>query len=491
MPKDYVLTRGSDLKAARGDPAHTDERTIKSVEAAFARIRSNGEHLGAWDGDRFAGSRYTIRQANHGGFLNHFQGMMRLRDGRYLVVSGGDWQPNTINSHLFIIRMESRPDSGPWRSNVIESHEPPEADAVVKIIGVDESLWHGGGLDVLGDILAVPIEHMTNKTLKAFAQVGPKGPDNSALVFFDVSDPENPKRFPQCTIRRQGVKAGAVALTKLLNGHFLAASWSDSDREERRLEFYLSNSTRFADGFRRIAPTRWVPAELRALEGQDFYFRNYQAINLVRQSEDGRLYLMGFQRVEGRDTADLFTVDIPREEDAPKAGRGIDKPIITKVASREFVCRGRCDMRGASGLYSDRGELIIYSGDQFRTPKGIFRLAEFSAPFPVGLDTISKRVDAWVELYAGTHFRGRFLTLVDLRRDRGTIRDFKKIRVGGEKFGDTVSSVRFQLPKGSTYRLFKHDRFRRKLVDLVGSGRVEELPDLGKNAGETSSSRLL
>ncbi|MCH8058492.1 MAG: hypothetical protein IIB78_11545, partial [Proteobacteria bacterium] len=93
------------------------------------------------------------------------------------------------------------------------------------------------------------------------------------------------------TIERPGAKAGAVALTKLPNGHFLVAAWSDSDSGKRRFDFYLSVSDDFLDGFGPV-PVTYV-ANTRP-------FKKYQTINFLVQ-EPGpphgavRLFIAGLR----------------------------------------------------------------------------------------------------------------------------------------------------------------------------------------------------
>jgi hypothetical protein len=116
---------------------------VKHVEAEFARIRSRGEYMAAWDGEQIAPWLYTMLDENDNGLQNHFQGAQRLGHGKFLAISGGDWR--TPMSHLFIVKMHSRKRVGPWSTNVLASTDPPTKDTIVKTIGIDSMMWHSGG----------------------------------------------------------------------------------------------------------------------------------------------------------------------------------------------------------------------------------------------------------------------------------------------------------------------------------------------------------
>ena len=62
----------------------------------------------------------------------------------------------------------------------------------------------------------------------------------------------------------------------------------------------------------------------------------------------------------------------------------------------------------------------------------------------------------------------------------------------GSGFEDKVSSVRFQLPKGVDYVLYRHRRFEGDSLVLHGTGFVEEIKNLHRDydfGDEVSSSR--
>ncbi|MFQ5638454.1 MAG: hypothetical protein ACE5IR_10720 [bacterium] len=346
--------------------AHLNDENppVADVKAAFANIETKGSHLAAWDAGKIPGLRYTGDPLNKGGYQNHFQGIQRLRSGPYVVISGGD--VNEKMSHLFIFKMASRQNSAVWGSNLLESKKPPADDALSKVIGIDPYLWHAGGISVLGDILAVPIESSTT--------------NSSKIVFFYLQDPENPQLFSKRIDRPDG-KAGAVALTKLLNGYYLAAVWSDSDQHPRRLEFYLSESTNFFDGFRKD-PWRWLASDVSAASDHNPNFSNFQNINFINQ-QDGKLFLLGTHNtsdaapvVPGDDFGDLYELSFP--DSLFQQNPELSEPVISKVANKKFICKHeQCNLDAAAGVYIDTsGRLNVYGGFHFRL-QGLIRFSEY------------------------------------------------------------------------------------------------------------------
>jgi hypothetical protein len=138
--------------------------TVKNVEAGFARISRLGDYLRLHPHKDMPRWLYTMSsEHNNSGYQNHFQGIQRLQDKNYLVISGGDWRNS--KSDVFIIQMESRPAQGPWWSNIVTTIEPPRTDGIVVALELDDKHWHAGGMDIQGNILAVPIEYSPPGTI--------------------------------------------------------------------------------------------------------------------------------------------------------------------------------------------------------------------------------------------------------------------------------------------------------------------------------------
>jgi hypothetical protein len=279
--------------------------TIAEVQNAFAKIKTKGDYMAAWDGGHIPKPWYTTSIKNKIGFRNHFQGIQRVRNTKYVVIAGAN--VNEPMSNLFVVKMGSRKENGDWASNIVNNGKPPPEDTMVKKLNLDSTMWHVGGLSMLGDILAVPI-------------YGGK-PLQGKIRFYDMRNPEQPQKLG-VEIDRPGRKAYAAALTRLPNDYFLAAVLAGRDDLPRRLDFYLSKSKNILEGFDHRIIT-WLAANVQARPGQDTNFSDFQSINFIRQS-DGRLYLVGFHNtalnvraIPGKDYADLFDVAFP--ENHPQA----------------------------------------------------------------------------------------------------------------------------------------------------------------------------
>jgi hypothetical protein len=335
-------------EAASPAPLVQPTPRIADVEGAFARISACGEPMGAYTKRRIPAPWYSPSARNWFGFRNHFQGIQRVPNRNYVILSGSN--QNAPMANLFVIRLSSRPANGGWDSNVRTGETPPESDALAATIAIDSVMWHAGGLSVLGTILAVPI-YGTH-------------PLHAKVVFYDIGDPEVPRRL-RVEIDRPGEKAYAAALTRLPNGRVLAAVLSARDRRPRRVDFYLSRSSRLDDGFH-SASTSWLASDVQARRGQHRNFSDFQGLSFVSQS-DGRLYLVGFHNsmpslpvIPGKDYADLYEVVFPTETtiaDEPT----LMTPSLTKVASRRFYCKdGYCNMDASAGIHVDLETLSLH-----------------------------------------------------------------------------------------------------------------------------------
>ncbi len=160
------------------------------------------------------------------------------------------------------------------------------------------------------------------------------------------------------------------------------------------------------------------------------------------------------------------------------------EPTITWVASREFhASREYTNFDAAAGAYvSSSGMLSLYGGYHWRVNNTV-RFSEFSSR-PDPETAITDMRQAWIELYEHDTFRGRRLGIAGT--DESSIPDYRAIYVQGGDFDDKVSSVRYQIPEGKTYRLYRDVRFagtRRgeHFIDLKGKGTMVEEKDLKRS----------
>jgi hypothetical protein len=462
-------------------PLTAEAAALDNVEGRFRRLSTRGDHLAAVDSGVFKPPRYVrytwIEEEGNVG-RNHLQGLQRR--GNYLFVSGSDATEPT--SHIFIIHMASRPANGSWGSNLLFRAVPDPADGLVRVVALDRDLSHAGGLSLLGDILAVPLEGDEKRKL------------GSKVIFLHVGNPQEPKRLPEATdiVRPKIAKAGAVALTRLPDRRFLCAVWREDTRKRPpgHMDLYLSRTEDLLGGFdpRPLTIQFRNPYQGRQPEYQTIAFLSPQA---VAGGPPGRisLYMIATENASsqapwsnGENWADLYAVELtPWPVGSAPATANIR---IAFVKTLEFHCGseyGNFDAAAAIHI-SDKGLLSLYGGYHWRVSQ-TFRFAEFQGR-PDPASAVTEFEDAWIELYEHPDFRGRCLSIVGT--NQSTIRDYSRIFVDGGDFDDVVSSVRLQIPDRAIYRLFRHAGFQGNrtgidYLDLVGTGRLKEISDLKKN----------
>ena len=434
--------------------------------------------MAAWNNNRIPSPWYTAGIFNKLGFRNHLQGIQRLRNNNFLALSGSN--ANVPMANLFIIEIASRRKTGDWTSNILLDNRPPRQDAFVRAIDIDSTLWHAGGISSLGDILAVPI-------------YGYK-PLHGKILFYNMQNPRLPQKLP-LAIDRPGSKAYAVALARLPNRRIVVTVLSDRDHRPRRLDFYISRSADFRDGFN-PQPLTWFAADVQAKRTQKAKFSDYQSINLLQQA-DGGLFLLGFHNtipsmrmIPGRDYADLFEVQLP-EAFIDGHPPGTQKPVLSKIANRQFFCKdGYCNMDAAAGLYiHPSGRLSLYAAT-FWLDENMLKFTSFRAePLP---GSIVETLDAaWIDLFEHIDFDGKRLSM--LGADSADLRDYNRVYGQGMRFNNSISSARFQLPRGWIYRLYEFESFQGRHMDLVGTGGIDSVANFKmlQFNDRVSSSRLL
>ena len=448
---------------------------LDDIPGMFARLRIDGDLLSATDSGIFTGDRafrYTdLNQQGLNAGINHLQGFVRMRRGKFLALSGGD--STDVVAHLFIFRLDSRPAEGPWGSNLIPTGRPNEIDGLVRVIALEHGLWHAGGLSLLGDVLAIPLE----------------GNGQSRVIFLHMADPLNPTRLPMTIERPEFAKAGAAGFTRIPDGRFICLVWREdlSRKPVGRIDFYVSKSAELREGFE-FRGTGSFPGFTTG-ETRDPQYQTIQLLwpNAAQPADSLRLYVIATENssaaapvVNGANTADLFELVLPM---ATIDSGSAPPSLITVGAPLAFhAAREYCNFDSASGIYIDPSgagaRLHLYAAYHWRVNRTV-RFAEFAGTHSDGT-TIDSLEEGWIELHELEEFRGRRLTL---HGDRDAlIEDYSKIVVQDGDFDRTVSSVRWQLPEGATYRLFRKKKFggskASDFLDLAGSGKVESIADL-------------
>jgi hypothetical protein len=450
---------------------------VVDLPGQFFATSETGERLAAWPNRLANWPRYTDTSENGGGLDNHFQGFQRFRAPGYAVISGGD--PHTPRSHLFVLRMVSRGGAAMWGSNLIEDSMPPVSDVFAARIDLNPTLWHAGGMALLGDVLAVPVENSDG--------------GGSRVEFFGFRDPAKPTDLGS-GIARRGVKAGAVALTRMEDGRFLAAVWSDSERRkpEKHLDLYLSSQPT-------LLRTGWqgpfcFTAEVAGIP-------RFQTISLLwNRDENGDrtdLYMLGFENQatkapdpRGPHYGNIYHVTLPREV----GGWGDGLELESLGEPKLFQCAPSfADMDAATGAYvSPTGVLGVYCGHHFirrgNRNKFLMRFQEYMSAGPAqGVFPVASLADSRIELFEDPNLQGEPLLLLS---GQARIDDLDTVQVQGRPLANRISSVRCLIPAGFAFVLYRdfNQQGRNPLV-LAGGTAVLEVPDLAAHDfGDTARS---
>jgi len=451
------------------DTLMAENTAVTNVLEAFGAIHSVGDPLAARDGDVFPVYAYTgaeIRGVNAPG--NHFRGVQRIRKGPYLVVSGG-LGTGRRRSQVFIVKMGTRAARGPWGSNLVKNAIPGTTDRVISCYGIDTFRWRAGGISRLGDLIAVPIE----------------GRRKSRVVFLHAKNPEALERL-KVEIDRSGVpSAEAAAVERLPDGRFVVGVWRElRGNYPGRLDLYVSRDERLRNGFEE-RPFAWTFNGFGDESDRSPRYRNINFITERRVAGQVQLYMIGTENTSrsapaenGVNVADLWRVNLPNGLVAGRSPSGRFR--LDHVATREYHgVRDHANFGAGAGTYvDDVGALHMYSCFHWRVERTV-RMTEYASHRP---GTIHDLRDAWVELYEHDGFRGKRLSIYGNRH--AEITDYRRIFVDNGDFNDAVSSVKYQIPRGHAYRLYRDAGFKERrtlkkpFVDLVGTGSAVAIPDL-------------
>ena len=466
----------------------------------------------------------------------------------------------TDNGHLIVFRMDSRDKNGERiRSNRllkgvhVESTAAPledKASIYFTVIGGDPTdpdpakhpglafrdgegtqpprvYQHPGGMQLVGHMLAIAVE--TRRTRGSFEDcvqclLDPgseacqrcinydRAPHPTAILFFDVTDPEAPVFKSQFAPHHPNGdplgKAGVVAVTPLPGGRYLmAVAGGDGDT----FFFYRSTLTDL-----RSPDLSWELVDTTPGPGvQD----PHQTLNFLREGNiEGDLYLAGARgRIlsNDRDRIDLYRVDCETKECVP--GESVTLTVrfngkrITPFPAT-YGLDELASLAAGSGFYvSPSGELIFYATEHDNDgPSGTVKAGEWRHRDMVreGSPTVlpSAAVDgphevdegggvtlsgsasppatrAWIQLYEQTDFGPGYVTVDFDDRLRDDFDDFTTLEplvVLGNVLvthNDKTRSWKWFAPPGCS--IFAIDRDDQGNLDeaktLVGTGSDADL----------------
>lgn len=482
------------MDAASTRPMNVDNPTVPDAFTAFLTLKHHGEPLAF----RFQGAPIAFSGIPTD---SHYQGIVRanLRGTPYLFVSGSV-KDGDKRGVLLSVRMGSRGTDGErLRSNRLAKDEggadtaPPETD---RVAGYRKFNWkHPGGMQAVGDILAVPLEDPNFETTV-----------QGRIAFLDMRDPAEPVEM-LVSITSTEHKFGVAGFTRLADGHYMvAATWGDGDY----VEFYRSNGTNFlAPGFRFDLHDTWAADELLGFGEWPTGKTSYQMLNFVRQP-DGRLFLLGARNtaattpiITGKD--ELGMVEVGGWQ-AGSAKVTLVQPFLPRHLFCKNAETGYADFLAGIGVYvSPVGELIVYATEHYNHgPGSSVRFFEFRnrdvfqsnsrAYVPVaeaGPDELTVeegtdfRLDGtgsraalarpWIELYDDDDFGGESLVMDFDDRHKDDFQDLREM-----SFNDRASSLRYWLPPGWTIRLYNNDNFKTEggVLTLNGANGVQTIENL-------------
>jgi hypothetical protein len=301
-------------------------RCIPDVPAALNAVPREGRELG-----------FRLDRAEPaGGLRRHWQGIQRSSFGApdYLFVSRSRGR-----SPLLIVHLASRGGGAPpgdrWLADTGKQPDvpPPAEDRVVAEVPYEGGYRHGGGLALVGRVLAVPLV----------------GRERAQVVFYDVADPEHPRRITSLVPGREARPpvpddASAVALTRLSDGRYLLIL---GIRSSKILQFFVSGGRALLDPaleFRRLGRTIGLGVG------------GFQNLALLTQC-DGTIYLAGTHNTavpppsRGRDHLHWYVLERDRRGDI----------TLKKSGERHLICR-RCNFAAGAGLYvAPDGSVGLYA----------------------------------------------------------------------------------------------------------------------------------
>lgn len=296
--------------------------------------------------------------------LSHFQSIKefikRNPDGsfqKYIFFTGGDITQWT--SHLMVAKQNQEGKFSAIRTIAINT--PRDVNPLI-----DESdLWHPCGMDICGNYLAIPLQPYKIQQLNPGIYRG----DRLRIVFFDISNPENPQRVvdPAHPARFYvldlmdaaggTITCPAIAFTRLINNRYIIAC---------QYGYFVSRGQNIDSGFDFAGninftnTTGFAPKDV----GE---FQNLSFVTL-----SGQLYLIGTGTTSklapvilGENIANLYKLNL----NVINAGQAFD--IAPGNITAEFVAQisyGKeccispdCDFSAASNITSQCSMLSMYN----------------------------------------------------------------------------------------------------------------------------------
>lgn len=240
----------------------------------------------------------------------HLQGIQQL-DRQHLVVSGS----SDDKAYFFIARMKG-----------ITSVK--KRGIITKMIYINDDFPgmrhnHASGFQLANNLLAIGTEGGAD-TIK------------SSVLFYDLTNPDNPKPL-NLKINRQEDTAGAIGLINIGNKMLLAVGGWDSDR----IDFYVTKTSTFIPlplDFKLVKT--WRKETRNTTDWVTTSWGSYQSLNFIKDEADN-LFLTGFYQ-DGNDAmiTDLYQVHLENDETT----------LLKKIDSKRLYTVEGVSFKNGAGL---------------------------------------------------------------------------------------------------------------------------------------------
>lgn len=428
----------------------------------------------------------NIGVGQHATLCKHYQGVVRhygLDGTPYLIVSRSGQRASCTfcgfdcsddPAEVVFARMGSRPKHGErLRSNILNPNAsfkdtPAPATDLVETSMVfngtgNRSAWmHAGGMQLVDDVLVVPME-----------RAWPEDSETGSLVFIDVIDPQNPRVLHEVFLSYQ-VGVFAMAKDPITGKYIMAASGGDT----QTLTWFETNTTDLFDpDLMLIQRDVWNVNEPDVHQNVLDNWEKWQTLNFIRQT-NGSLFLAttdntsAFDDDDGSHLAGLFEVT--------RSGNQFN--LIYRSERKLKLDDPRTGNAAASGGYhvTPSGQLILYTTEHENNgPGNSIRAGELRSINVSTIDGRDPSGDTWIEFYNDDEGWD------DSSPDKSMM--FDKVDYGHENWldldkedgwGDEPDSLRFRAPVGHRILLFKDQDLDGSMLTLIGNGQVQSIDKL-------------
>ncbi|OWY68440.1 hypothetical protein B7486_25830 [cyanobacterium TDX16] len=448
--------------------------TVDNVIGEFQKLQLHGDPIG-----------FRIGVGVDADLCKHYQGISRhhAADGTpYFFVTHSmnhtsscgllecDSDCSDDPGELLVVRMASRPKHGErMRSNKLNAFQdlsdtpPPASDTGILSIRFNNGAWpgwqHVGDGQIVDDVLVIPME-------REYPGIDEAG----ALIFIDVRNPENPVMLKEIEFP---MMIGVLAMTwDEVNNNYLICFTAGNSRS---LYFYETNTEDLFDPALGLNLLGTVEIDTDVPQSVRDKWENWQNLDFIRQTADGRLFVATGDNTGGTDSGS----DWIRLFEVTRSGNNFN--FIYRAERHLKLDDPRMGNAAAgTGYYvSPSGQLLLYTCEhEDNGAGGSIRAGEFhSYDVSTSGATVSGR--PWVELYWDVNGwadsspnKSLMFDHIDFGRDSFLNLDDE----GG--WAQEADSLRWWAPAGMSIFLYAENNWTGDKIELVGDGSVHFIRDL-------------